>query len=131
MARYFHLETVTCILPDSVAGFKVVAMFGPALFVSPLEPFPHDRHVSLHVMEHTLTKESKLGLVGLKTAMQIVILPTKPIEQLPLTDFSLMIVTGICQHSLGEVCWYDFSLTSLPYTHELRQVLSARIVSVL
>src|SRR5260370_14206635 len=35
MARACHLETVTCILPDSVAGFKGAALFGSALFVSP------------------------------------------------------------------------------------------------
>jgi len=40
MARTCHLETVTCILPDSVAGFKGAVLIEPAVFVSPLEPFP-------------------------------------------------------------------------------------------
>jgi hypothetical protein len=45
------------------------------------------------------------ALVGLKIATQISsLMPTKPIEQLPLTDFSPTIATGKYQRSLGEVC---------------------------
>jgi len=51
MARACHLETVTCILPDSVAGFKGAAMCGPALFVSPSSLSPGGRPVSLHGLD--------------------------------------------------------------------------------
>src|SRR5207237_10640582 len=40
MARACHLEIVTGILPDSGAGCKEAALMRPAMFVSPLEPFP-------------------------------------------------------------------------------------------
>jgi hypothetical protein len=44
---------------------------------------------------------------------KLVVLPTKLIKQLSLTDFSPMSVTGICQRSLAEICSCIYSLAGL------------------